>query len=55
MKKYLVKRTYEYSTQEWVEAESERDAKNTPPGDNDERNYDDFWKDSEVIDQEDEE
>jgi hypothetical protein len=46
---YLVKRTYQYTTEEWVTADSEREAKKIPASD-EARNYDDHWTDSEVID-----
>jgi len=47
--KYLVRRTYKFTAEEWVDAGSERDAKNAAPTENEERNYDDHWDDSEVI------
>jgi hypothetical protein len=46
--RYLVKRTYQYTTEEWVTADSERQAEDTPPC-IEERNIDDHWVDSEVI------
>jgi hypothetical protein len=49
--KYLVIRTYQYTAQEWVEAESEREAKSIVATSEEERNHDDMWYDSEVIDQ----
>lgn len=49
--KYRVKRTYLYTTEEWVEAESEYEAESIEATNEEERNYDDMWQDSEVIDQ----
>lgn len=49
--KYRVKRTYLYTTEEWVEAESECEAESIEATNEEERNYDDMWQDSEVIDQ----
>jgi hypothetical protein len=46
--RYLVKRTYSYTTEEWVTADSEREAKNIPPSD-ESRNYDDHWTESEIL------
>tara|TARA_R110000868_G_scaffold175663_3_gene412821 strand:- start:33 stop:191 length:159 start_codon:yes stop_codon:yes gene_type:complete len=51
--KYLVKRTYQYTTEEWVEAESESEAESSVATSEEERNHDDMWHDSEVIDQKD--
>jgi hypothetical protein len=51
--KYLVKRTYQYTTEEWVEADSEREARDTPATSAEERNHDDMWEDSEIIDTQD--
>jgi hypothetical protein len=51
--KYLVKRTYQYTAEEWVEAESESEAESSVATSEEERNHDDMWYDSEVIDQKD--
>lgn len=50
--RYLIKRTYQYSTEEWVEAGSEKEALDTPATSGEVRIYDDHWEDAEVIDSE---
>jgi hypothetical protein len=50
--RFLIKRTYQYTTEEWVEANSEKEALDTPATSGEIRNYDDFWQDAEVIDSE---
>jgi hypothetical protein len=48
---YLVRRTYKYTTEEWVKASSEREAKSIPATENEDRIHDDYWDDSEIVDE----
>lgn len=52
MKKYLVKRIYQYSTYEWVMAESEAAAMDMPVVKEETPQNDDIWIDSQIIDEE---
>ena len=50
--KYLVKNTFKYTTEVWVEADSPKEAEDLAGGHEDqEENNDDMWYDAEVIDQ----
>ena len=47
--KYLVKRSYTYTTEEWVEADSWMEAKFSTPTDNEILNHEDTLNDVEII------
>ena len=48
---HLVKNTYQYTAEVWIEADSAKEAKDSAGGHEDEeRNEDDTWYDAEVID-----
>ncbi len=53
MKTYLIRRTYQYTAEEWVEAESEDAAKEVEATSMEQCNNDEILHDSEVLEIED--